>query len=411
MTSDLANDEHGLLSPGHRRDPYAAYARLRRDAPVFYSEHWKGWLVTRHADVSAAFRHPGLSANRMAAYGRALPPPVLAQVEPLLRNVSHWILMMDPPAQTRIRGLLAGAFTPRFIEQLRPRIRAMVDGLLDEVSSLPRFDLVLAVAQPLPVMVIGEMLGLPSEDYPVLKTWSDRLAAFLGMSALDPKIVAAAVQSVVELEGYFRGVIEARRASPGEDLVSLLVGAHDDEGRLGEQELLSSCCALLFGGHETTTNLIANGMLLLLQYPRQAAILRTHPERIAGAVDEVLRFESPVQRMGRVTTTPVELGGTTTPAGQRVFMVMGSANRDPESIPDPERFDVERRDARHLSFGLGAHYCLGAALGRLETELAIPALLERFPALALPPDHDPGDDWLDNLTVRGLSRLPVLTGL
>lgn len=411
MTSDLANDEHGLLRPEHRRDPYAAYARLRRDAPVFYSEHWKGWLVTRHVDVSAGFRHPGLSANRMAAYGRALPPPILAQVEPLLRNVSHWILMMDPPAQTRIRGLLAGAFTPRFIEQLRPRIQATVDGLLDEVTRLPRFDLVLAIAQPLPVMVIGEMLGLPAEDYPVLKAWSDRLAAFLGMSALDPKIVAAAVQSVVELEGYFRAVIEERRAKPGEDLVSRLVAAHDEEGRLGEQELLSSCCALLFGGHETTTNLIANAMLLLLQHPKQAAILRTHPERITGTVDEVLRFESPVQRMGRVTSAPVELGGSTIPEGQRVFLIMGSANRDPEQIPDPDRFDIERRDARHLSFGLGAHYCLGAALGRLETELAIPAILERFPALELPPDHDPGADWLDNLTVRGLSRLPVITGL
>lgn len=410
MTSDLANDEHGLLSPGHRRDPYAAYARLRREAPVFYSDHWKGWLVTRHADVSAAFRHPALSANRMAAYGRALPPPILAQVEPLLRNVSHWILMMDPPAQTRIRGLLAGAFTPRFIEQLRPRIQSIVDGLLDEVIRLPRFDLVLAVAQPLPVMVIGEMLGLPAEDYPVLKAWSDRLAAFLGMSALDPKIVAAAVQSVVELEAYFLAVIEERRASPGEDLVSLLVGAHDGEGRLGAQELVSSCCALLFGGHETTTNLIANAMLLLLQHPEQAAILRAHPERIAGAVDEVLRFESPVQRMGRVTTSAVELSGTTIPEGQRVFMIMGSANRDPEPITDPDRFDITRRDARHLSFGLGTHYCLGAALGRLEAELAIPAILERFPALALPPDHDPGADWLDNLTVRGLSRLPVLSG-
>lgn len=409
MTSDLANDEHGLLRPEHRRDPYAAYARLRRDAPVFYSDHWKGWLVTRHADASAAFRHPGLSANRMAAYGRALPPPVLAQVEPLLRNVSHWILMMDPPAHTRIRTLLATAFTPRFVERLRPRISAMVDELLAPVADAPSFDLVHTIAHPLPVMVIGEMLGLPPADYARLKLWSDRLAAFLGMSALDPKVVGAAVQAVVEMEAYFLGVIDERRTKPGEDLVSLVVGAHEDES-LSAQELISSCCALLFGGHETTTNLIANGMLLLLQHPEQAAILRGRPERIDGAVEEILRFETPVQRMGRVSVAPVELAGTTIPAGQRVFMILGSANRDPDQVVDPDRFDIERSDARHLSFGLGAHFCLGAALGRLEAKLVIPALLERFPALALPPDHDPGDDWLDNLTVRGLSRLPVLTG-
>lgn len=410
MTSDASNDEHGLRSPDYRRDPYAAFARLRGEAPVFYSDAWKGWLVTRHADVSAGFRHPALSANRMAMYARVLPEPVLAQVEPLLRNVSHWILMMDPPAQTRIRSLLASAFTPRFIERLRPSIQAMVDGLLAEVAEAEGFDLVHAVAHPLPVKVIGEMLGLPAEDYARLKVWSDHLAAFLGMSAIDPKVVAAAVRSVVEMEAYFLAVIDERRASPGEDLVSLLVGAHDDESQLSAQELVSSCCALLFGGHETTTNLIANAMLLLLQHPDQAAILRARPERIDAAIEEVLRFETPVQRMGRVTTAPVEIAGTTIPAGQRVFLMMGSANRDPEHVADPDRFDVDRSDPRHLSFGLGAHYCLGAALGRLEAKLVLPAILERFPALRLDPGHDPADAWLDNLTVRGLARLPVLTG-
>ena len=410
MTSDLANDEHGLLHPEFRRDPYAAYARLRRDAPIFYSDHWKGWLVTRHADVSAAFRHPGLSANRMATYARVLPEPVLAQVEPLLRNVSHWILMMDPPAQTRIRALLAGAFTPRFVERLRPRIEAILDGLLAEVAPTSGFDLVEAVAQPLPVKVIGEMLGLPPEDYARLKAWSDRLAAFLGMSALDPKLVAAAVQSIVEMEAYFLAVIDERRAAPGDDLVSLLVGAHDDDGTLSAQELVSSCCALLFGGHETTTNLIANGMLLLLQHPAQAAILRARPERIDGAVEEMLRFETPVQRMGRVSLEPVTLGGVTIPPGQRVFLIMGSANRDPEQFTDPDRFDIERDDTRHLSLGLGAHYCLGAALGRLEAKVVISGLLRVLPELGLDPSHDLADAWLDNLTVRGLSRLPVLTG-
>lgn len=410
MTIETVDDEHGLKSPGHFRDPYAAFARLRQGAPIFYSDHWKGWLITRSADVTAAFRHPGLSANRMGGYTRVLPDAIKAQVEPLFRNLSHWLLMMDPPDQTRIRNLLGAAFSPRFIERLRPRIAAIVDRLLDQVAGQPEFDVVEAIAYPLPVMVIGEMLGLPAEDYTRLKSWSDRLAAFLGMAGIDPPVVAAAVRGVVEMEAYFLKVIEERREHPGEDLVSLMVHAHDEGSRLSAQELVSSCCALLFGGHETTTNLIANATLLLLQHPEQAAILRANPEKIDGAIEETLRFEAPVLRMGRVSVAPVEFAGGTIPPGQRVFMIMGAANRDPEAFGDPDRFDIERPDLRHLSLGHGIHYCLGAALGRLEGKLTIPALFARFPDLALAPGYDPAEAWIENLTIRGLRRLPVTTG-
>ncbi len=399
-------DDHGLVEAAAQRDPYPAYARLRADAPIHFSPHWKGWLITRYADVATAFRHPGLSANRMGGYAKVLPPALLEAVSPLIRNLSAWILMMDPPAQTRIRGLISSAFTPRFIDGLRPRIAAIVDHLLGDAERAegPTFDAIAGLAYPLPVMVIADMLGLPHHDHARLKHWSDALATFLGVAALDPAVVGKAVRAIVEMEAYFREAIAARRAQPTDDLISALVAAHDAGGRLDEQELVSTCCALLFGGHETTTNLIGNAIHLLLTHPTELARLRQDPSLLDGAVEEVLRHEAPVQRMGRVSATDVEIGGATIPAGGRVYLVMGAAHRDAAQFPDPDRFDIARKDNRHLAFGLGNHFCLGAALGRMEARLAVGELLRRFPDLA-PGGEAPA--WIDNLTIRGLERLPV----
>ncbi|MCA9662776.1 MAG: cytochrome P450 [Myxococcales bacterium] len=409
MSTDARSEEdYGLAEAFQAHDPYPAYARIRDEAPTHYNPLVQGWVITRYADVAAAFRHPALSANRMAAYAKVLPPPLLAKVEPLIRNLSSWILMMDPPGQSRIRSLLGAAFTPRFVAAMRERIAAIVDDLVDSVADREGFDLIEAIAYPLPVRVIGDMLGLPPEDHDRLKAWSDALATFLGVARIDPAVVARAVQSIVEMEAYFNQVIAARRADPGDDLVSLMVAAHDDEGRLSDQELVSSCCMILFGGHETTTNLIGNGMYLLLRHPEQAERLREDPSLIDTAIEEILRYEAPVQRMGRISVGPVELGDATIPPMQRVYMVMAAANRDPAEFADADSFDVGRKGSRHLSLGVGVHYCLGAALGRLEGKLAIPALLERFPDLTLDPDDPP--EWMDNITIRGFEKLPVRTG-
>ncbi|MCA9635104.1 MAG: cytochrome P450 [Myxococcales bacterium] len=407
-TDDQSQEDYGLAAAAAAYDPYPAYARIREEAPVHYNPLWQGWIVSRYADVAAAFRHPGLSANRMGAYSRVLPPPMLEKVAPLIRNLGSWVLMMDPPGQSRVRSLLAGAFTPRFIEGLRPRISAAVDRLLDAVAGQASFDVIESLAYPLPVQVIGDMLGLPPEDGERLKGWSDALATFLGVARIEPQVVAAAVRAVVEMEMYFTRVIEARRQQPGDDLVSLMVQAHDQEGRLSDQELLSSCVAILFGGHETTTNLIGNAVHLLLKNPEQLARLRADPSLIDTAVEEVMRYEAPVQRMGRVSVADVELSGATIPAGNRVYLVMAAANRDPGQFADADAFDVGRKENRHLALGIGVHYCLGAALGRLEAKIALTELLRRFPGLALDPAEAPV--WIDNITIRGLKKLPVLTG-
>lgn len=405
--SDAANDPFGLLDPHVRIDPYPTLARLRSEAPVYYSEGLGCWLITRHDDVSTCFRDARLSANRSAGYAAKLPPETRAMLAPLIGNLGRWALLIDPPDHTRLRGLISKAFTPKAIEQLRPRISELADELLDRVGRAEEFDLIGDYAYPLPVIVIGEMLGLPREDADRLKHWSDAFGAFLGASAMSPAIVGDALRAVVDLEAYFRERMAERRKAPGDDLLSALLQAHEQDDRLSEQELLSTCTMLLFGGHETTTNLIGNGVLALLQHPAQLQRLRSDSERYATSmVEELLRFDGPVLRMGRVALEPIELRGQTIKAGDRVFMMLAAANRDPEQFVDPDVLDIARVDNRHLTFGLGPHYCIGASLGRLEARIAIPRLFQRFPGLRLPAIFRP--HWLDNLTVRGLEELPLL---
>jgi hypothetical protein len=405
---DVAADPYGLERAAQTRDPYPAYARLRAEAPVHESAFWGGYLVTRHADVAAGFRDPALSASRISAYGRGLSPEVRERIAPLLRNFSFWTLFMDPPAHTRIRGLIARAFTPRIVESLSPRIEAVVESLLDAVGTRPGFDAIEELSAPLPVTVIGELLGLPRADDARLKHWSDALGAFLGAPRLSQERLASAVQGVQEMEAYFRQAIDERRRRPGDDLLSMLCAAHDEEGRLDEQELVSTACMLLFGGHETTTNLIGNGLHLLLHHPAQADILRARPSALEGAVEEILRYEAPTQRQGRLAREDVEIAGVRIPAGSRVWLVMGAANRDAAEFSNADQFDVLRPGGRHFSFGFGAHFCIGAALGRLEAKIALGAVLRRFPRLALSAEAREAPQWLDNLTIRGLSRLPLL---
>ncbi len=407
------NDPFGLLAPIHRAAPYAAFARLREQAPVYYSDAWSCWLVTRYDDVAACFRDDRLSADRAGSYATSLPPEIQQKLAPLIGNLSRWALMKDPPDHTRLRGLASKAFTPRLIAELRPSIEATCDRLLDELDARADaeggFDLVEGYAFPVPVLVIGAMLGLPPEDATMLKRWSSALTAFLGGASMTQEIVGTALKAVIELEEYFRAQIDARRSEPGDDLLSSLLAAHEHEDRLDEQELLATCTMLLFGGHETTTNLIANGAMVLLRHPEALAWLRDDLEgRIEGAVEELLRFEPPVLRMGRVAREAFELRGETIETGDRLYMVMAAANRDPACFDDPDRLDLARTGNRHLTFGLGRHFCLGAALGRLEGQISLSKLLTRFPSLRLPSDYTP--EWIDNLTVRGLARLPLLAG-
>lgn len=400
-------DPHRLLDPATLLDPYPLYAKLRAEDPVHYSEAWMGWLLTRYDDVVAGFRDARLSANRAATFAGALPPEVIERMRPLIDNFASWALMADPPRHTRLRGLVNKAFTPRLAEALRPRVQALVDELLDRVERAGRFDAVADLATPLPVAVIGAMLGVRAEDGGRLKGWSDAIARFMTAGRPSPEIGAVAVRSVLEMEAYFREIIAERRRAPREDMITALITAQEEGQILDERELLSTCTMVLFGGHETTTNLIGNAVHLLLPRPEERARLRDEPARLPVAVEEILRFEAPVQRMGRVASEDLEIGGARIRKGQLVFMIMGSANRDEAHFPEADRLDLERRENKHVSFGLGTHYCVGAALGRMEAEIAIGALLRRFPGLRA---ADEAPVRVRSVTLRGFESLPALLG-
>lgn len=395
-------DPYGLLHPNIRVNPYAAYARLRAEAPVHFSEALGGWILTRYADVHAAFRDARLSSKRPTRFAPQWMEQMRDAIGPMVRNMSAWVLMMDPPDHTRIRSLINRAFTPRMVEFLRPRIQGLADGLLDAAAKDGPIDLMRDFAVPLPVLVIGEMLGLPAEDRHRLKAWSNGI---LTVGARMPTLeqVRAMAQAFTEIEVYMRDVIAERRKHPGQDLISELLAAEEQGKFLSEQEVLSTCTMLLFAGHETTTNLIGNGTYALLRQPDQLQVLRDSPEVLPTAVEELLRFDSPVQRMARVAKEELELGGQRVRQGDILFLNIGAANRDPEQFPNPDALDVRREDNRHVAFGLGIHYCVGAPLGRLEGELALGTLLRRFPRLELAGEVV----WRDNLTLRGLESLPV----
>lgn len=402
-------DPYGLLDPSYRSNPYPALARVRAAEPVYFFEPWDCWLITRYEQVEACFRADQLSADRASGHAAKLPPPLRDKLAPLIGNLSRWALMKDPPAHTRLRGLISKAFTPRLIARLRPSIEQTCDRMLDAMAEAGSFDLIESYAFPVPVLVIGSMLGLPAEDAAKLKRWSAAMTGFLGAASVTPEIVGAALSAVVELEAYFMEQLEARRAAPGDDLLSSLIAAHDQDDRLDTAELLATCTMVLFGGHETTTNLIGNGVKVLLDHPEALASLRTDLDAgIADAVEELLRYESPILRMGRVARESFELGGVELRAGDRVYMMMAAANRDPERFEAPDRLDLKRSDNRQLSFGHGRHFCVGAALGRLEAQIALSKLLSRFPDLRVQSSDAPR--WLDNLTVRGLERLDLTTG-
>ncbi|WP_437288862.1 cytochrome P450 [Sorangium sp. So ce406] len=405
--ADADLDPFRLQSPETLANPYPVYARLRQEAPVYFSAGYNGWLVTRYDHVAAGFRDPRLSAKRSSAFVTKLPEEVRQRLEPLRRNLASWALLLDPPEHTRIRSLINKAFVPRLVEGLRPRVEALVDGLLDAVAPAGQMDVLRDLGDLLPLLVIGEVLGVPAEDRHKLKGWSNALGGFLGAGRPTLEIAGGALTAVAELEDYFRGVIASRRQSPGSDLLSQLILAEEQGMILGEQELLSTCCMLLFGGHETTKNLIGNGLLALLLHRSARDELRGSPMLIGPAVEELLRYDSPVQWMSRMALEDIELDGVTIPKGDRAFLVLGAANRDPAQFPEPDRLDFHRTDIRHISFGLGVHYCAGAALARVEAQAAIATFLRRFPNAEL---ASGGLTWRMNPGVRGLTAIPVELG-
>jgi pimeloyl-[acyl-carrier protein] synthase len=387
------------LMPEFHANPYPFYRALREEDPVHQSP-LGFWVCTRYDDAVMILRDPRFGREGMAKLMEARLG--LTQDTSRARDM----LFQDPPDHTRLRALVSRAFTPRVVEVMRPHIQEIVDGLLDRVDGARAMDVIEDLAYPLPVTVICEMLGVPAADQDIFKTWSTDIARSLDAAVLpaDSDVIPRGRDARLGLADYFRSLIATRRKNPKPDLLSALIAAEEEGNKLSEGELVSTCILLLIAGHETTVNLIGNGLLALLQHPDQLRALRDDPGLIQTGVEELLRFDGPVQRTGRMTTAEVEIGDKRIPRDSVVVSVIGAANRDPKQFADPDRLDVSRKDNRHIAFGFGIHFCLGAPLARLEGQIALGTLLRRMPKLALVSDVP---EWRESSTLRGLKSLPV----
>ncbi|GGK92111.1 cytochrome P450 family protein [Streptomyces flaveus] len=388
------------LGPDFLRDPYPVYARLRSEGPVhrvYDPDGEEVWLVVGHEACRTAFTDPRLSRDWLRS-GNIKQIVNTEQSQPALMHM----LMSDPPDHTRLRRLVAREFTPRRIESLAPRIQQVTDELLDRMLAVEerRADLIASFAFPLPMTVICELLGVPGLDREAFRRWSNEMVA-----RTSPEAEALAYQ---ELSAYLAELIAAKRAKPGEDLLSALIHTADEGGdRLSPDELIGMSNLLLIAGHETTVNLIGNGLRALFAHPGQLADLRADFGLLDGAIEEMLRYDGPVETCtDRLALEDVEMGGVTIPAGSTVLIAMADADRDPERFKEPDRFDIRRDSRGHIAFGHGLHYCLGAPLARLEGRIAFRTLLERCPDLA--PDADESElPWTPGLLIRGVRKLPV----
>ncbi len=398
---NLSLSLYHLLDPEVLANPYPLYHRLRAEDPIHWDPYLHTWVVTGYADVMTVLQH--FSASRTPT-PQQLTAMGLSRLVPLAQVLVRQMLFLDGPAHARIRGLAAKAFTPHRVEALRSHIQEITDNLLDVVQDQGRIDVIADLADPLPAIVTAEMLGLPTSDWRQLTAWSTDFAEALGNFQHNPDHAPHVLRSLEEMCSYFRTAVQEHRQHPGDDLICALLNAELDGESLTEEEVVANSIMLMTGGQETTTNLIGNGTLSLLRHPDQFQKLRANPSLIHSAIEELLRYESPIQYTSRPAPEDIQMGGKTIRKGQAVIAVMGAANRDPERFPDPDQLDICRPDNRHLAFAWGAHFCFGAPLARLEGQIAFETMLRRMPNLSLVPGPV---NWRENLAFRGLTTLPV----
>lgn len=403
-----ANDKSpiNLIDPSFYADPYPAYAWLRQHDPVHWYEPLQTWLLTGHEDVATSLRDPRFTKQHYSLGVDYLPPEERARHEPFLRRFGMWLLFKDGEPHAQLRKLMNQGFTPKAVTMLRPHVEAVTDRLLDEALARGSLDLMDQLANPLPALIIAHMLGVEEHDWRMLSEVTNNITHFIAMPVTD-EIARKCGEGYDRLEQIFQAAIEKRRQRPvADEVLSLLVAAEAEGKILTTEELCSQCILLFAAGHETTRNLIGNGVLALLRNPDQLELLRRDPSLIPGAIDELLRYDSPIQFSIRRLTSDVEMGGKRICAGQIVYAFIGAVNRDPAVFPDPDRLDVRRAGARkQLAFGLGAHYCLGASLARLEAEVAIGRLLARAPRIRLATEEL---RWFPNPAFHGVTSLPLL---
>ena len=394
-----------VLRPENIANPYPIYHQLRSDEPVRWDDAARSWVITSYADVLTALRDPRFSAVRFTLDPAWFPEEVRETITAPSRALTRQILFLDPPDHTRLRGLVAKAFTPRVIDGMRPFIQQIVDELLDAVQPKGEIELVNDFAYPLPAIVIAHMLGVPPEDRDRFIQWTHSFGALLGGFELSIETVVQALYDVAEFINYFRQIIAQRRLAPRDDLMQAMIAAEEQGDKLTEEELLANCVLLLAAGHGTTTHLIGNGMLALLQHPDQLEDLKTHPQIISSAVAELLRYDGPVQLTSRLVKDDLQFAGKAMIGGQEILISLGAANHDPEQFANPDELDLRRMENRHVAFGQGIHYCLGAPLARVEAEIAFNTLVHR---LQQPRLLTTDLQWSQSLVFRGMQALPIL---
>jgi pimeloyl-[acyl-carrier protein] synthase len=390
-----------LLNPEVLADPYALYRALREHDPVHWDPYMHAWVVTGYPEAITVLKN--YSADRT-------PPPAyleqlgLSFMKPFAEVMLQQMMFMDGAMHSRLRNICAAAFTPRRVEELRTVIECIADELIDKVIASGRMNIIADFANPLPAIVTAKLLGVPIEDHEQLHAWVIDLAEVLGNFQHHPNRVAEIVQSLEDLKSYVAERMGEQRKHPTSGLIYSLMTAEVDGQRLSDEEVIANTIITLIGGHETTTNLIASGFLTLLRDPESLQLLRSRPEIVGSAVEELLRFESPVQHTARIASADTQLGGKTIPKGSRVVAVLAAANRDPNRFTDPDHLDLLRPDNRHLAFGWAAHFCFGAPLARMEGQIAFNALLRR---LSSPVVLDQTLDWRANAGLRGLTMLNI----
>ncbi|MCE8005661.1 cytochrome P450 [Aestuariivita sp.] len=412
MTSALTVPDliYDPSDPGVMANPFPVYARLRDEDPVHWSPSLKSWIITRYHDVRDMLLSDHLSVNRLVQFYSALPPKEAALLKDIIHYLNLWLAFRDPPDHTRLRRIMRHAFTAKAIEDMRPNIEDITEMLLDrmEANGSDQVDLIREFALQLPAFVIMDLLDVPRDMLDAFKEWSDDMAVFIGGARNSGDKYERAARGCQKMSSYFRELIAERTKTPKPGFLMDLINARDDGDKLTDDELVATCILILFAGHETTTNLIGNATLLLLRHPDQLARLRADAALIDRVIEEVLRFDGPTNALVRAVAQDHQLHGKHLREGERVFVMVNSANRDPRMFDQADTFDITRRQNRHLTFGQGIHLCLGAKLAREEGRVAVQALITRFPDLALDPDEGP--EWLDAMVPRGTRRLPVRLG-
>ncbi|MFZ9285187.1 MAG: cytochrome P450 [Burkholderiaceae bacterium] len=391
--------------PATLADPYPLFNRMRAEDPCHWSPRLRAWVLTRYDDVRRVCLDKDLlSSNRLKPFFAAMPPPEAERIANIIRYLSLWMVFTDPPDHTRLRRLTGKVFSARSMQAMRPQVADISRWLIERIADRDEFDFIADYAGPLPCLVIMAMLGVPREHLAEVKRMSDDMALFVGSSRVAAEKYDTAERATQEMAAYFRDLIDKRRAQPTPDLLSELVHLRDGDDRLSDDELVATCILMLFAGHETTTNHIANGLRALMRFPSEMQRLRADPTLAAAAVEELLRYDGPQGAQVRIVAQAHELHGKQLEPGQRMFIMLNAANRDPQAYPDPDRLDLLRDGVPHLTFGFGQHICLGFPLARTEGEVAFPQVLQRWREIELVGAEPP---WINSLVFRGMHHLPV----